>query len=51
MATRTIKIYGYNFASFKFISDDGNPDDWEENHHLGAELFLKELGKYLVESK
>jgi adenosylhomocysteine nucleosidase len=46
---KVCKIYGYDFKAYKFISDDGNPDDWEENHHLGAELFLKELNKYLVD--
>ena len=48
---KVCKIYGYDFKAYKFISDDGNPDDWEENHHLGAELFIKELNKYLVDSE
>jgi len=44
---KVCKIYGYDFTAYKFISDDGNPDDWKDNHHLGTELFLKELFKYL----
>jgi nucleoside phosphorylase len=47
---KVCKIYGYDFTAFKFISDDGNPDDWEENHHLGVEKFLKKLAKYLENS-
>lgn len=47
---KVCKIYGYDFTAFKFISDDGNPDDWEENHHLGVEKFLKKLTEYLENS-
>jgi adenosylhomocysteine nucleosidase len=47
---KVCKIYGYDFTAYKFISDDGNPDDWEENHHLGAEKFVKILHKYLENS-
>ncbi len=47
---KVCKIYGYDFTAFKFISDDGNPDDWEENHHLGVEKFLKKLAEYLENS-
>lgn len=44
---KVCKIYGYDFKSYKFVSDDGNPDDWDENHHLGVEKFLKKLVEYL----
>jgi adenosylhomocysteine nucleosidase len=47
---KVCKIYGYDFKAYKFISDDGNPDDWEENHHLGIEKFLKKLAEYLENS-
>ena len=44
---KVCKIYGYDFKAYKFISDDGNSDDWEQNHHLGVEKFLKILAEYL----
>ena len=47
---KVCKIYGYDFWAYKFISDDGNPDDWEEHHHLGVEKFLKKLAEYLENS-
>lgn len=34
------------FYAYKYISDDGDADDWSENLHLGAEKFLKILKKY-----
>jgi len=37
--------YNYNieFISFKHITDDGNPDDWEENYTKGIKLFKEML--------
>ena len=31
--------YNIPFRCFKYISDDGNPDQWEENCKKGVELF------------
>ena len=36
-------IYGIDFVSFKYISDDGNPDDWENNYTKGIKLFKEML--------
>lgn len=36
---KVCKIFGFNFAAYKFISDDGNANEWEENHMNGADLF------------
>lgn len=35
-----------NFVSYKYISDDGNADDWEKNCGKGAEEFKKVLEYY-----
>ena len=42
---KVCKIYGFDFTAYKYISDSGNPDDWETNHNKGIELFLKSLDK------
>ena len=42
---KVCKIYGFDFTAYKYISDSGNPDDWEMNHDKGIELFLKALQK------
>jgi len=42
---KVCKIYGFDFTAYKYISDSGNPDDWETNHNKGIELFLKALDK------
>ena len=36
---KVCKIFGFNFAAYKFISDDGNANEWEQNHMNGADLF------------
>lgn len=40
---KVCKIYGFDFTSYKYISDSGHPDDWSENHTKGIELFLQQL--------
>jgi adenosylhomocysteine nucleosidase len=42
---KVCKIYGFDFTAYKYVSDNGNPDDWETNHNKGIELFLKALQK------
>lgn len=42
---KVCKIYGFNFTAYKYISDDGDVSDWEENHSKGADLFLEQLKK------
>ena len=37
---------GIDFVSYKYISDDGNPDDWEKNCSKGVEEFKKVLKHY-----
>jgi adenosylhomocysteine nucleosidase len=40
---KVCKIYGFNFVSYKFISDKGDANDWKENHNKGVEKFLQRL--------
>ncbi len=40
---KVCQIYGFDFTSYKYISDSGNPDDWETNHKKGIEMFLNQL--------
>lgn len=40
---KVCKIYGFNFVAYKYISDNGNPNDWETNHNKGIQLFLEIL--------
>ncbi len=40
---KVCKYFGFDFHCYKFVSDDGNSDDWEMNHNKGIDLFLKEL--------
>jgi adenosylhomocysteine nucleosidase len=44
---KVCKIYGFDFRAYKYISDGGDIDDWEENHSKGKELFVAELNKIL----
>ena len=37
---------GIDFVSYKYISDDGNADDWEKNCGKGVEEFKKVLKHY-----
>ena len=40
---KVCKIYGFDFTSYKYISDSGDPIDWAENHRKGIDLFLQKL--------
>lgn len=40
---KVCKIFGFDFVAYKFVSDDGDSDEWQDNHHNGAKLFLREL--------
>lgn len=44
---KVCKINGYDFTSYKYVSDSGNADDWTENHNKGIDLFLEELNKLI----
>ena len=41
----TCSNFGVEFKSFKWISDDGNVDTWEENASIGFENFKKILNE------
>ena len=43
---KTCWKYKINFVSYKYISDDGNADDWEKNCSKGVEEFKKVLKYY-----
>ena len=40
---KVCKIYGFDFTAYKYISDSGNHEDWENNHNKGIDLFLQKL--------
>jgi adenosylhomocysteine nucleosidase len=40
---KVCKIYGFDFTAYKYVSDSGNPDDWEINHNKGIQQFLEIL--------
>ena len=40
---KVCKIFGFDFVAYKFVSDDGNSEEWKENHKNGVFDFLKEL--------
>lgn len=40
---KVCKIFGFDFVAYKFVSDDGNSEEWKENHKNGVFHFLKEL--------
>lgn len=40
---KVCKIYGFDFVSYKFISDNGDANDWKKNHNKGINLFLEKL--------
>ena len=44
---KVCKIYGFDFRAYKYISDGGDIDEWEENHSKGKELFVEQLNKIL----
>ena len=43
---KTCRNFGINFVSYKYISDDGNADDWKKNCDKGVEEFKKVLKYY-----
>ena len=43
---KTCRNLGKDFVSYKYISDDGNADDWEKNCSKGVEEFKKVLDYY-----
>jgi len=42
---KTCRNFGIDFVSYKYISDDGNADDWEKNCGKGIEEFKKLLNE------
>lgn len=46
---KVCRILGLDFTAYKFISDSGDANDWEENHHLGVEAFQQILSGLRVE--
>ena len=44
---KTSRNFGINFVSYKYISDDGNADDWEKNCGKGTKEFKKLLNEIL----
>ena len=43
---KTCRNFGIDFVSYKYISDDGNADDWEKNCGKGITEFKKILKQY-----
>ena len=43
---KTCRNLDIDFVSYKYISDDGNADDWEKNCSKGVEVFKKVLEYY-----
>ena len=43
---KTCRNLGKDFVSYKYITDDGNPKDWENFHAEGEEEFKKVLEYY-----
>lgn len=39
---------GIDFVSYKYISDDGNPDDWEKNCNKGVKKFKEILDENIM---
>ena len=37
------KKYGVDFKSYKWVSDDGNIDSWEENAAIGFQNFREQF--------
>jgi len=44
---KTCRNFGIDFVSYKYISDDGNADDWEKNCGKGIEEFKKIWGSII----
>jgi adenosylhomocysteine nucleosidase len=43
---KVCKIFGFDFTSYKFVSDNGDADDWKQNHMNGIDLFMKVLNEH-----
>ncbi len=43
---KVCKIFGFDFVSYKFVSDDGDSKEWKENHMNGAKMFLEILNEF-----
>ena len=48
---KVCKIFGFDFVAYKFVSDDGNSEEWKENHKNGVEDFLFELNRIYLSYK
>jgi adenosylhomocysteine nucleosidase len=44
---KVCKIFGFDFVAYKFVSDDGNSEEWKKNHMNGIFYFLKELDEII----
>ena len=44
---KTCRNFGIDFVSYKYLSDDGNADDWEKNCGKGTKEFKKLLNEIL----
>ena len=40
---KVCKIYCFDFTEYKYISDNGNHNDWTKNHNKGIDLFLQKI--------
>ena len=45
---KTCRNFGIDFVSYKYISDDGNADDWEKNCHKGAKKFKEMINENIM---
>ena len=43
---KTCRNFDIDFVSYKYITDDGNPDDWKNFHAEGVGEFKKVLKYY-----
>lgn len=48
---KVCKIFGFDFQAYKFVSDDGNSEEWKENHKNGALYFLKVLDEIISQQE
>lgn len=44
---KVCKRYRFNFVAYKYISDSGASDDWDDNHSKGIYKFLDVLNKII----
>lgn len=40
---KACKMFGHRFVAYKFISDGGDADDWQQQHNRGVDAFLEVL--------